>query len=690
MAHRPRGPAAGRGRGKAPTWNPDERYLKIYLKGRAVPFYAPSSYKDVQVEKQAPPPSEKLQLEWVYGYRGRDCRCNLYYLPTGEIVYFTAAVVVLYNVEEQMQRHYTGHTDDVKCLAIHPDKIRIATGQVAGHDRREGKRGIPGGKSKRLPSNLMKFLKEQFKDSKYAEEHFLWPHVRIWDSVSLNTLQVVGIGEFDRAVCCVSFSKVDGGHQLVAVDEANEHVISIWDISRDKAHKVTETKSSTEPVLAAEFHPSEKTSVVTCGKGQISFWTIDGGTLTKKLGIFDKHEKPKYVLSLAFTDNGDTITGDSNGNIFIWGKGGNRITQAINGAHEGGVFSLCMMKDGTLLSGGGKDRKIVQWDSNYKRAGVETEIPEQFGPVRTISQGHGNLILVGTTRNCILQGTLELELQPIVQGHTEELWGLASHPSQQQFLTCAYDKHLYLWDALSHTIIWSKAMEEPAHCCCFHPNGNLAVVGSQSGKWKVIDLTSRDIVAAHSDGTEQIECVQYSPDGQLLALGSRDNMIYIYEVSEDGLKYVKRGRCSGHSSFVTHLDWSENGTYLMTNSGDYEILFWTSSDCKQVLNPSSVRDEVWASQSCTLGFNVAGIWPEGADGTDINGCAASHKRHLVASADDYGKVNLYKYPCFQPKSSGHTYPGHSSHVTNVAFLKDDTRLISTGGKDTSVLQWEVV
>ena len=59
-------------------------------------------------------PEQSLKLEWVYGYRGRDSRCNLYLLPTGEIVYFIAAVVVLYNVEEQMQRHYTGHTDDVK------------------------------------------------------------------------------------------------------------------------------------------------------------------------------------------------------------------------------------------------------------------------------------------------------------------------------------------------------------------------------------------------------------------------------------------------------------------------------------------------------------------------------------------------------------------------------------------------
>lgn len=49
-----------------------------------------------------------------YGYRGKDCRSNLYLLPTGEIVYFVAAVVVLYNSEEQSQRHYLGHTDDIK------------------------------------------------------------------------------------------------------------------------------------------------------------------------------------------------------------------------------------------------------------------------------------------------------------------------------------------------------------------------------------------------------------------------------------------------------------------------------------------------------------------------------------------------------------------------------------------------
>lgn len=35
---------------------------------------------------------------------------------------------------------------------------------------------------------------------------------------------------------------------------------------------------------------------------------------------------------------------------------------------------MCVMKDGTLLSGGGKDRKIVQFDSSYTKTGVETEV----------------------------------------------------------------------------------------------------------------------------------------------------------------------------------------------------------------------------------------------------------------------------------------------------------------------------
>lgn len=45
------------------------------------------------------------------------------------------------------------------------------------------------------------------------------------------------------------------------------------------------------------------------------------------------------------------------------------------------------------------------------------------------------------------------------QGHVEELWGLATHPSQAQFVTCGQDKLVHLWSAESHQPLWSRIIE---------------------------------------------------------------------------------------------------------------------------------------------------------------------------------------------------------------------------------------
>lgn len=39
------------------------------------------------------------------------------------------------------------------------------------------------------------------------------------------------------------------------------------------------------------------------------------------LCLLQKQEKPKFVLCVTFAENGDAITGDSSGNILVWGKG---------------------------------------------------------------------------------------------------------------------------------------------------------------------------------------------------------------------------------------------------------------------------------------------------------------------------------------------------------------------------------
>ena len=52
----------------------------------------------------------------------------------------------------------------------------------------------------------------------------------------------------------------------------------------------------------------------------------------------------------------------------------------------------------------------------------------------------------------------------------------------------------------------------------------------------------------------------------------------------------------------------------------------------------------FASPSSCL-FSLPGIWPDGADGTDVNSVDRSNGKQFVATGDDFGNVNLYRYPC---------------------------------------------
>ena len=93
----------------------------------------------------------------------------------------------------------------------------------------------------------------------------------------------------------------------------------------------------------------------------------------------------------------------------------------------------------------------------------------------------------------------------------------------------------------------------------------------------------------------------------------------------------------------------------------------------------------------------------------------SRDGEVIATGDDFGYVKIFKFPSpvnkypffLLPTSSlslsrsflhlsvfsqgKHAkckqYVGHSSHVTNVRFVYDDSLLVSTGGADTSIMVW---
>lgn len=97
----------------------------------------------------------------------------------------------------------------------------------------------------------------------------------------------------------------------------------------------------------------------------------------------------------------------------------------------------------------------------------------------------------------------------------------------------------------------------------------------------------------------------------------------------------------------------------------------------------------WATQTCKLGWAVEGVFPEGCDGTHINGVDRCVENNLIATGDDYGLVNIYRDPARDNSHAARSFRGHSEHVSRIKFTEQGRYLLSVGGMDQTVIQWKM-
>jgi len=218
------------------------------------------------------------------------------------------------------------------------------------------------------------------------------------------------------------------------------------------------------------------------------------------------------------------------------------------------------------------------------------------------------------------------------------------------------------------------------------PDAKFLALGCDNGELYIHDASSLQMKLVKKDRKNPISEIKFSPNGQYLAVGCVDFLIFIYDVAKN---FSLLKKMKGHVSRVTHMDFSEDSEILQSNSTSYDILYHSISSGKQLPGgASSFKDEKWASFTCVFGWPVQGIWPPCASGDDINAIDRDKKHRVLVTADDFGKLKLFRYPCAIEKASYKKFIGHSSHVTCVRFTLNDHYVISTGGNDKSIFQWK--
>eukprot|EP01036_Dinobryon_divergens_P057021 gene57021-76133_t len=111
------------------------------------------------------------------------------------------------------------------------------------------------------------------------------------------------------------------------------------------------------------------------------------------------------------------------------------------------------------------------------------------------------------------------------------------------------------------------------------PDGTLLASGSYDGELKLWDVTSGALLGTLKLDGERVTSIAWSPDGRKLASGRQDGTVQLWVANSGKLLRT----FEGHTGSVTGITWSSDGEMLASGSLDRTIKLW-SVNSGDVLN----------------------------------------------------------------------------------------------------------
>jgi len=646
-----------------------------------------------------------LELEYAYGYNG-GLWSNL--TAAGDkLAYCLAGVGVVLNPEDLTQTHFRSHSEDVLCIAKNPAKKLLATGQ-------------------RDP-----------KDGTGAENK---PYVCIWNQETME--ERYRIREFfDREVCSVGFT-FDGNY-IFAIGGDDSHIggfFSVGKVSEDGDAYEVDMKRKSKPIFSqmtskdaifGQSHAPGKVDdayqFVTFGNKMFKWWSVDPSSGDEKFKTCKPSTNSQtnisqsYYSCAAWTPSNDLLLGCQSGHIYVFSSA-DKTLQKWWDTGNSPVRSLSIVSDGYRAITSKGHCLYYDFEHNHFEDRTVKVGKKVVASTDIVNSDESSTTYVGCKDGSILSLGAEGKMETLIQGHTKEIWALATHPSKSWLVIGSEDGKLRVWDFNKKEVVFqlgssdfefSKGDKKGFMTADFNRqgtelalgcfNGDLIVVNSDQDEESKAGVEFGQIVQSLKKVCkEEISAVGYTRDGSKLVLGSWDQTVRILDKDKNGKwKGTKKGKLTGHTSSICQLCISEDGTLLRTNSKDAETLYWDVEErCRLKETPDC--NTIWDRWNCVYGWPVQGLFHKAGDITDVNCCEISGNNSFtddtiehkaIASGDDSGRVSLFKFPSLITPKNGKgvkEYFAHSAHVTNVRWAEDDSYLFSAGGGDLAVFQWKVV
>lgn len=508
-------------------------------------------------------------------------------------------------------------------------------------------------------------------DLRGFEWRFFWQLARDQSQTTL--------GGHKNGVTAVAWS-LDGS--LIASGDL-DGAVRLWKVRGGTPQLSDVLQGVTGPISSLAFSPDGACLAASYGDrndsmpGDVTLWDLSSRPGSgRKHSPLQLHAHLKAVSRLAFADSGRLLaTASQDGTVRLWQMHSLKahqgswdlpkmVAELHHNPHGRPVLALAVSPDGHMLASGDADNTIKLWS-------IAVADPHRVSQVGTLL------------------------------GHTSFVESLAFSPRGGVLASAGKDRVLRIWSlATGRQIAALPGHQNEIRFIAFSPNGRMVATGSDDSTvriweaappntrlpfWQVGYTQGPRQVAVLRGHEGQVYSVAYSSDGRLIASGSMDGTVRLWDASaRDSANLLGDGPLSspgGYRYVSPNLGFSPDGRRLTTAGGGHPF---------SIDRPHDVR--VWDVASRREAVRLRG-------GRDASRCATfSPGGELLATGSQWeNTVRLWRLTDGREMA---VLAGHSGRVCAAAFAPtvQDGRsdggqrscCLATGGFDNTVRLWKVV
>jgi eukaryotic-like serine/threonine-protein kinase len=338
-------------------------------------------------------------------------------------------------------------------------------------------------------------------------------------------------------------------------------------------------KAEAAQILSFAFSP-DNTKLVSCGwhnppYGEVKVWDVESG---KEIADLNAHSIG-FAQYANFSPDGTQVFASGNDETVFWDTV--KFTQQFRIARK---WAGAQSPDGTFMVDHGPENTLHVWDrfSNgtvLKLKGhtdmVECVSFSQDGS-RIATGSRDNTVSIWSLRDHIKSSNLYMQTLPTKE---PDVTTAVFSPDGQTLFLGNVDGSISSIDAATCELTkTNRAVYGGVTCIAHGPNGN-KIASAGIGVIKVWDVTiDGQLLELHGhDPSKAINCLAFSPDGKLIASGSDDATVRLWDAVE-GQEICK---FNAHERVIATVAFTPDGNNLVT--GDHESLrVWDIKAMKEV------------------------------------------------------------------------------------------------------------